>query len=142
MLAADHRLPADPPLRPKHHPQPATMKTSLLAALLALGGCTQSDYFGDYHESSTVTYGMAGNSISSNTSGYWHESGITAPQGDVAIWNDRVNIHLNSNPPGNYHRPGGYRPGYGDEPCYVERQAYQNGRPVTILQPCHSSPYF
>lgn len=118
------------------------MKTSLLAALLALGGCTQSDYFGNYHESSTVTYGMAGNSISSNTSGYWHESGITAPQGDVAIWNDRVNIHLNSNPPGNYHRPGGYRPGYGDEPCYVERQAYQNGRPVTILQPCHSSPYF
>ena len=96
------------------------MKTSFLAALLALGGCTQSDYFGDYHESSTVTYGMAGNSISSNTSGYWHESGITAPQGDVAIWNDRVNIHLNSNPPGNY----------------------QNGRPVTILQPCHSSPYF
>lgn len=118
------------------------MKPLFLVALLALGGCAQSDYFGDYHESSTVTYGMAGNSIRSDTSGYWHERGVSAPQGDVAIWNDSVNIHINSNPPSNYHRPGGYRRGYGDEPCYVERQVYQHGRPVTILQPCHSSPYF
>ena len=118
------------------------MKSLFLAALLALGGCAQSDYFGDYHESSTVTYGMAGNSIRSDTSGYWHERGVSAPQGDVAIWNDSVNIHINSNPPSNYYRPGGYRRGYGDEPCYVERQVYQHGRPVTILQPCHSSPYF
>ena len=47
------------------------MKPLFLAALLALDGCAQSDYFGDYHESSTVTYGMAGNSIRSDTSGYW-----------------------------------------------------------------------
>ena len=67
------------------------MKPLFLAALLALGGCAQSDYFGDYHESSTVTYGMAGNSIRSDTSGYWHERGVSAPQGDVAIWNDSVN---------------------------------------------------
>ena len=76
------------------------MKTLLLAVLLALGGCTQSDYFGDYYESRTVTYGMAGNRMQSDSSGYWHERGTTMPQGDVAIWNDDVNIHINSNPPG------------------------------------------
>jgi len=83
------------------------MKTLLLAVLLALGGCTQSDYFGDYYESRTVTYGMAGNRMQSDSSGYWHERGTTMPQGDVAIWNDDVNIHINSNPPAR-HRPGGY----------------------------------
>ncbi len=118
------------------------MKPALITALLALGGCVQSDYYGNYQESSSVSYGMAGNSVRYDTSGSWHEHGVSAPQGDVAIWNDRVNIHINSNPPARYHRPGGYYPGYGDEPCYVERQVYQHGRPTTILQPCHSSPYF
>ena len=116
------------------------MKTLLLAVLLALGGCTQSDYFGDYYESRTVTYGMAGNRMQSDSSGYWHERGTTMPQGDVAIWNDDVNIHINSNPPAR-HRPGGYA-GYRDRPCYIEREVYQNGRPTTLLQPCHSTPYY
>ncbi|MDO4642588.1 MAG: hypothetical protein Q4A74_01975 [Cardiobacteriaceae bacterium] len=102
--------------------------------LLILSGCTQSEYFGDYHESSTVTYGMAGNSIRQENSGYWHESGINTPQGDVAIWNDNVRIHINGNDP--YRRQG-----YRNEPCYIERNVYHHGQPTTILQPCSTSPY-
>ena len=110
------------------------MKPLFLAALLALGGCAQSDYFGDYHESSTVTYGMAGNTMRSENSGYWHESGMTMPQADVAIWNDNVRINIDSNPP----RRGRHRA----NPCYIERTVYQRGRPTTILQPCDQSPYY
>lgn len=107
----------------------------LLAALLALGGCTQSDYYGNYYDSSTVTYGMAGNTMRSENSGYWHESGMTTPQADVAIWNDNVRINIDSNPPRiSRHRRA--------NPCYIERTVYQRGRPMTILQPCDQSPYY
>ena len=110
-------------------------RLTLTALLVALGGCTQSDYYGNYHDSQTVTYGMAGNTIRSENSGYWHESGMTAPQADVAIWNDNVRINIDSNPPrtNRHHRAS---------PCYIERTVYRRGRPTTILQPCDQSPYY
>ena len=101
------------------------MKPLFLAALLALGGCAQSDYFGDYHESSTVTYGMAGHTMRSQNSGYWHESGMTTPQADFAIRKDNIRINNDSHS----QRVGRRRRA---NPRYYQRNVYQRGRPLII----------
>lgn len=74
------------------------MNVRLLPLILLLSACVQSEQYGSYSQSSTLSYG-SGQIITQQDQGQWQQSGYTPPQVNMHYHNGISHINVHTAPP-------------------------------------------